>query len=179
MSKKEIPEGVRRLFQAMQDFIEQEESDRAAGIKRVMTEEEVGFAASDIEMDNPEIIPVLAQTIIENGLQHETDNECYTEYSADNKGCNINNPFVISTSEPFYTRLEYDIIDFLFHYSPIRQGIWRLDRQSLRRVGDKRYDCLRIEHIIDKGRNEKPEIVYEDYWFDITNGIKGKRNRCS
>ncbi|MCQ2222687.1 MAG: hypothetical protein MJZ35_02740 [Bacteroidaceae bacterium] len=135
-------------------------------------------------VDNEEHMEALRQAIIDNDLVDDDENEKYTAYSPQNKGCSKENPFVINEASPLYIPLERYIIEYLFGASPMRVDEYKIVKQSLVWEGGRSYDCIEIEvtpwgdcDILfeDDEDNPNQDIHIETYWFDITAGITACR----
>ncbi len=109
-----------------------------------------------------ELHSALADALQVNGLDGE--NEQYRNYSSQNKGCSMENPFVVYDSK-HYVRLEYAIMTILFEYYPARNARIHLSEQGIIHKDGRYYDLLR--YIVTSG----DETHFEDYYFDITNHI--------
>lgn len=133
-------------------------------------------------VDDEEHMLALSQAIIDNALDDDDENEKYTAYSHQNKGCSKENPFVINETSPLYVRLERYIIEYLFGASPMRVDEYKLLKQSVRKEGNRVLDCIEIEatpcgdimadFLPDDDEDVNQDIHVEEYWFDITAGIK-------
>ena len=75
-----------------------------------------------------ELHSALADALQVNGLDGE--NEQYRNYSSQNKGCSMENPFVVYDSK-HYVRLEYAIMTILFEYYPARNARIHLSEQGI------------------------------------------------
>lgn len=133
-------------------------------------------------VDDEEHMPALRQAIIDNALDDDDENEKYTTYSLQNKGCSKENPFVINDTSPLYIRLERYIIEYLFGASPMRVDEYVFVKQSLIREDGRSYDCIEIEvtpwgdfcsdFLPEDDEDVNQDVHIEKYWFDITAGIK-------
>ena len=115
-----------------------------------------------IVQEPSELHSALADALLANGLDGE--NEQYRNYSPQNKGCSIDNPFVVYNHK-HYVRLEYAIMTILFEWYPARNVRIRLAEQSIVQKNGRYYDLLR--YIVTSG----DDTHFEDYYFDITNHI--------
>ena len=113
-----------------------------------------------------ELHSALVDALGANGL--DGDNEQYRNYSSQNKGCSMENPFVVYDSK-HYVRLEYAIMTILFEYYPARNARIHLSEQGIIHKDGRYYDPLR--YIVTSG----DETHFEDYYFDITNHIADEK----
>ncbi len=113
-----------------------------------------------------ELHSALADAIRLNGLDGE--NEQYRNYSSQNKGCSMENPFVVYNSK-HYVRLEYAIMTILFEYHPARNARIHLSEQGIIHKDGRYYDLLR--YIVTIGS----DTHFEEYYFDITNHISNEK----
>ena len=118
--------------------------------------------AGIIVQEPSELHSALADALQVNGLDGE--NEQYRNYSSQNKGCSMENPFVIYSSK-HYVRLEYAIMTILFEWYPARNVRMRLAEQGIIHKDGRHYDLLR--YIVTIGS----DTHFEEYYFDITNHI--------
>lgn len=103
----------------------------------------------------------------DNNLLNNED--AYADYSADNKGCNIDNPFTIDTDDYFCNvKFEYDVVEWISHYFSERFIDIEFKGQQLIFHNDKPIDCLSFE-VKDY---ENGSTSTENYYFDITEGMK-------
>ena len=98
------------------------------------------------------------QILHENGIRVEEEE--YVTYNPNNRGCNIDDPIVITRTED-YVHLEYEILDELITAYP-RFSSYERTMQQLTGDDDRSIDILTVE--VD-GHEEK-------YYFDITAGSK-------
>lgn len=89
---------------------------------------------------------ILEKALVENNLDDSLKNECYMHYDSSNKGCNMENPFVLSELEN-YVRLEYLMMKYLYEADPFRPVCRKLHMQSYVNDGGRMYDCLRWQVI--------------------------------
>lgn len=113
-----------------------------------------------------ELHSALVDALWVNGLDGE--NEQYRNYSSQNKGCSMENPFVVYDSK-HYVRLEYAIMTILHKWYPARNEYITLAEQSILYENGRYYDLLR--YIVTSG----DETHFEDYYFDITNHIADEK----
>ena len=118
--------------------------------------------AGIIVQEPSELHSALADALQVNGLDGE--NEQYRNYSSQNKGCSMENPFVVYDSK-HYVRLEYAIMTILFEYYPARNARIHLSEQGIIHKDGRYYDLLR--YIVTIGS----DTHFEEYYFDITNHI--------
>lgn len=138
-----------------------------------------------IIVDEEAHMPALRQAIMDNHLENDDENSKYSNYSTANKGCSVENPFVINEASSLYVPLERYIIEFIFTQSPYRECEHKQIRQRLQKKDGKVYDCLEIEvtpyedFLADFDEEEEKEVTHmEEYWFDITTGYTSISNRC-
>lgn len=115
-----------------------------------------------IVQEPSELHSALVDALYVNGL--DGDNEQYRNYSPQNKGCSIENPFVVYDHK-HYVRLEYAIMTILFEWYPARNALVHLSEQGIIHKDGRYYDLLR--YIVTIG----DDTHFEEYYFDITNHI--------
>lgn len=115
-------------------------------------------------------IEILRTALEDNELDIPYGNTDYEEYNVSNKGCTMENPFVIR-EEMAYVRAEYLIVNYLNYCDPGNWRAMKLLKQSLVRKEDRAYDKLEWQ-VTDSDGNTTIEV----YWFDITKGIQHIEN---
>lgn len=101
--------------------------------------------------------------LLDNHILERCDRKQYSVYSKQNRGCSMENPFIINDEE-FCIKLEYFIIAFLMHSHRSNDvANHQLKKQRLCTVEDKHLDCLVMTVTFRDGTTAE-----EEYWFDIT-----------
>lgn len=130
--------------------------------------------------DDETLQQILLQELSANDL---ADIECfhkYDRYSPENIGCSQEKPFVLSTDNGDYVRLEYDFIDVIFERCSRLWCKYELKQQTLITTDDgRKFDVLEYEVVNLFRSNSYGESHIESYWFDITNGFDAMSKRTA
>jgi len=133
--------------------------------------------------DLPQPGTPLHQIMQENGIYHTEQRKIYSQYDSANIGCSIDNPIVISVTED-YVHWEYELLEYILRPSPYRfvdydvlgQALITTDGKSIDRltVEVSKHPILSIEELANNIIPEKEVLGTEDYFFDVTAGIKSR-----
>lgn len=96
----------------------------------------------------------------------------YWKYHTESKGCNMDDPIVITSVDSNYVSMERAILDFIFQFC--RDG-HRFEKQALIHKEDRWLDCMTYA-ILDKNGTECCTV---SYWFDVTLGIQSIREELN
>lgn len=108
-----------------------------------------------------------ANVLHDNNLM--TDGERYANYNPDNLGCNPNNPFAITNTSYFNcVKFEYGIVEWITNHFADRFIDIEFMKQEVLFENDKTIDCLSFS--VKDYENDSTST--ENYYFDITEGIK-------
>lgn len=113
----------------------------------------------------PLTVDDVRKVIVDNRLGEQIDIEKYDKYDIANKGCNIDDPFVIEYDSG-YVPIEHCMMQYIL--GPFCHE--RYERQKLFEQEGRFYDILDFKLLNGKGASET-------YYFDITKGYTAEKER--
>lgn len=123
--------------------------------------------------EGKEVIDALERAFVSNGIPNLEGLSMYGIYSTANKGCSLDNPFVIEETEN-YVFLEYLIVSFLKHMRKDFYPMMKLNGQKLLKRNNRDIDVLRFDVYRNNEDIQRGNVVCEEYFFDITVGFGAK-----
>lgn len=159
-----------------QGLFTQEESEAYFYADWVSTEEDalvsdgVRQFHDDVSNDaqDDEWTDAFVQIMADNGLaDYNQLRRLYRRYKPESKGCNMDDPIVITSVDYNYVSMERDIIEYIFSTCDVSLRR-RFQKQALLHKEDRWLDCLTYA-VLDKDGGVFGTV---SYWFDITLGIE-------
>lgn len=113
------------------------------------------------------MVDAFVQIMADNGLDdYDQLHHLYKRYKPESKGCNVDDPIVITTVDYDYVRMERNIIEYIF--MTCEHDRHKFMRQALVHKEDRWLDCLTYA-VLDK---DGGVFGKASYWFDVTLGIQ-------
>jgi len=128
------------------------------------------FLSAVFADDGEETVDALERVFVANGISTIGSLAKYAYYSSANRGCNVDNPFVIEETDE-YVSLEYFIVDFLRYVRKESFPLMKLKSQKFFEMGDRNIDVLIFEVYANNEEKLKGNATAEEYFFDITAGF--------
>lgn len=101
--------------------------------------------------------------LFENGFEEPfADYSSYSNYDANARGCNLENPFIIDEKEG-YVGLEYEVIGWILETARGEECQWRLLKQRLYSQTAEDGSQRQIDELLLSVDGQE-----ETYYFDIT-----------